>query len=90
MPTLLVRELPEDVYRRLKRLAESENRSLGQETVVLLRKAPAIDMSHRQRRETLLETLRDIEPVDTRGLPSPEEIIREDRDRRLRCSTQAP
>jgi len=81
MPTLQVRELPEDVYRRLQRLAESENRSLAQETVVLLRKALEIETSHKQRRERLLETLRHIDPVDTRDLPSPEEIIREDRDR---------
>jgi len=81
MPTLQVWELPEDVYRRLQRLAESENRSLAEETVVLLRKALEIETSHRQRRERLLETLMHTDPVDTRDLFSPEEIIRENRDR---------
>ena len=80
-PTLQVQELPEDVYRRQQRFAESENRSLAEETVVLLRKALEIETSHRQRRQRLLETLKDIDPVDTRDLPSPEEISRENRDR---------
>ena len=81
MPTLQVRELPEDVYRRLQRLAESENRSLAQETIVLLRKALEIDTTHQQRRKAVLDTLRHIDTIDTRDLPPPEEIIREDRDR---------
>ena len=68
MPTLQVRHLPEDVYRSLQRLAESENRSLAQEAVVLLRKALDLETSHRQRRGRLLETLGHIDPVDTRDL----------------------
>ena len=68
MSALEVRELPEDVYRGLQRLAEFENRSLAQEAVVLHRKALEIETSHQKRRERLLETLRHNDPVDTRDL----------------------
>lgn len=37
MPTLQVRDLPEDIYVQLHYLAEKEHRSLAQETIVLLK-----------------------------------------------------
>ena len=37
MPTLQVRNLPEDVYIQLNYLAEREHRNLAQEAIVLLK-----------------------------------------------------
>ena len=39
MPLLQVRDVPEDLYERLSRVAEQDNRSITQETIVLLREA---------------------------------------------------
>lgn len=80
MPTLQVRELPEDVYRRLQTLAESENRSLAQETIVLLRKALKMESTNRQRRKEIIDSLNLVDALNTKDFPSPEKLIREDRD----------
>lgn len=39
MPTLQIRNLPQDLYEQLKESAKSGNRSLTQEVIVLLKKA---------------------------------------------------
>ena len=81
MPTLQVRELPEDVYRKLRRLAEAENRSLAQETIVLLRKALGLETSHQRRRKALLELISATDrPADSDAILA-EELVRQDRDR---------
>ena len=81
MPTLQVRELPEDVYHKLQRLAEAENRSLAQETIVLLRKALGIEGSHVERRRAILAMLQTHHPPKIPASLSAEQLIREDRDR---------
>ncbi|MCG8481058.1 MAG: hypothetical protein MI724_18335 [Spirochaetales bacterium] len=79
MPTLQVRELPDDVYRGLHDLAERDHRSLAQETVVLLRGAIAGERTPRSRRRSILDALPEIDNAE--NLPSPEELVREDRER---------
>ena len=39
MPLLQVRDIPEDLYEKLAKVAQMENRSIAQETIVLLRSA---------------------------------------------------
>jgi plasmid stability protein len=39
MPTLQVRDLPEDIYVKLNMIAAEENRSIAQQTIVLLRES---------------------------------------------------
>jgi plasmid stability protein len=39
MPLLQVRDIPEDLYEKLSLVAKAENRSIAQETIVLLRSA---------------------------------------------------
>ena len=80
MPTLQVRDLPEDVYIKLRMLAKEENRSIAQQTVVLLKQSLGLHKNNKLRRQALLEKLAinkypDSVEIDVVGL------IREDRER---------
>lgn len=81
MATLQVRELPDDVYQRLRALAAAENRSVAQETVVLLRKALHSGGEAKQRRKALLNQLNDFDLPREFSVQTPEATIREDRQR---------
>lgn len=82
MATLHVRNVPDDLYERLRREARASRSSIGAETVSLLRRAlPG-------RRQLSLGELR-TRARETRrlhraapGSPSAVELIREDRERR--------
>jgi plasmid stability protein len=82
MPSLQVRVLPEHLYRRLREEAVSENRSITQETIVLLKEA--LDMETRKktaRRMLVQRILRTPPPVDPQKIPDPADLLREDRGR---------
>lgn len=83
MPTLQVRDLPEDVYRGIVRLAEADQRSISQEAIVLLRKGLGTAQEPGTRRRSVLDSLPDflVRDSDSKPVPAPEELIREDRDR---------
>lgn len=81
MPTLQVRELPEDVYFRLQKRAQQEHRSIAQETVVLLRRALDASELHRSRRSEALERIEKRQIPTVPEFPSSAEVIRDDRDR---------
>jgi len=81
MPTLQVRELPEDVYYRLQRKAQQEHRSIAQETIVLLRRALDASEIQRSRRTEALERIAQRQIPHVPDFPSSEEVVREDRDR---------
>ncbi len=51
MPLLQVRDVPIELYETLSRVAESENRSIAQETIVLLKKALNYQEERGARRE---------------------------------------
>ncbi len=57
MPTLQVRDLPEDVYLKLSLVAKQENRSLAQQTIVLLKESLSLDINNKIRRQALLTKL---------------------------------
>ena len=80
MPTLQVRDLPEDVYAQLSYLAQKEHRSLTQETIVLLREGIEAKMGNKERRRKTLEQMSALE-IDGKDLPDPVTLVREDRDR---------
>jgi len=80
MPTLQVRNLPEDVYVQLKYLAEKEHRSLSQETIVVLKKGLVSKLDNKDRRRRLLERTNVLE-VDGSKFPDPVILIREGRER---------
>jgi hypothetical protein len=80
MPTLQVRDLPDDVYVKLSAVANEENRSLAQQTIVLLKESLGLHNNNKLRRKSVLESIeeksyKDIQDID------PVELIREDRKR---------
>jgi antitoxin FitA len=80
MPTLQIRDLPEDVYQGVAAAARAEQRSLSQQAVVELRRALGLGVA--DRRIAVVEQLR----ASGRRLPaqaaSPESLQREDRNAR--------
>ncbi|MBN1525827.1 MAG: Arc family DNA-binding protein [Spirochaetales bacterium] len=81
MPTLQVRDLPQELYNKIAYIAEKEHRSLAQETIVLLKEGLEKRLDNKNRRAKIIKSFTGL-GIDTSGLPSPEEIIREDRDSR--------
>jgi plasmid stability protein len=79
MATLHVRDFPDDIYTKLRALAEAENRSLSQEAIVLLTRAVQLEGSNRERRRRIVAAVRQNRAL--LGAPEPEDLIREDRER---------
>ena len=79
MPSLQIRELPEDVYEALSYRAKQAGRSLAQQAVIELRKMT--QSGSRTRRQQVIDELLSRLRRDTTGWPSPEELIRRDRER---------
>lgn len=81
MPSLQIRDLPDDVYEALAYRAEAEHRSLAQQAIVELRRIP--ELTARERRLEILKELR--KRIETESPPTlsraPEDLIREDRER---------
>jgi plasmid stability protein len=80
MPTLQVRDLPEEIYNQLNYLAQKEHRSLSQETIVILKEGITAKLGNKERRRKLLEKGIPLE-IEGQGLPDPVELVREDRQR---------
>jgi len=81
MAKTLMSELPDDVYQQLRALAAAENRSVAQEAAILLRQALRSEVDPKARRRALLNQLGNVDLPQHSSLRSPEELIREDRDR---------
>jgi plasmid stability protein len=81
MATLYVRDVPEDLYERLRSVAESDRRSIGAATVDILRRELAQE-SQRSTRE-LLARARAVRGRSrpAKGSPTVAEDIRADRER---------
>lgn len=81
MPTLQIRNLPEDLHRELVEKAKREGRSLTQEAIVLLRRGLEQQEDARERRRRLFEEWSS-RPIEIKGeMIPPEVFIREDRNR---------
>ena len=81
MPALQIRNLDQGIYDSIVALAKEENRSIAQQTTVLLRSALKIDAKELQLKNAL-KTIKSIlikEP--SHNFPTSEQLIREDRDR---------
>ena len=81
MPSLQIRNLPDDLYQTLTLRAEQAHRSLAQQALIELRRATGRE--NYGQRERILETIsRDIAGLGTRTPHAPPEmLLREDRDR---------
>jgi len=80
MPTLQVRDLPEELYNQMVYLAEKEHRSLTQETIVLLKEGIEKRIGSIERRRTVLRRIENL-GIDGSSFSDPVDLIREDRDR---------
>ncbi len=81
MPLLQVRDIPEDLYDELSRVAKQDNRSIAQETIVLLRSALKLDTERLKRRKALLSEVRALNIDNANNFPDPVDLVREDRER---------
>lgn len=81
MPILQVRDVPDDLYETLVKEAKSDNRSIAQETIVLLRDALNIKQECIARREKILKNIQDVDIPDSANMPDPALLIRADRER---------
>jgi hypothetical protein len=81
MPSLQVRDIPKELYETIARVAQTENRSIAQQTIVLLKNALRLTDERIARRKSVLREIDslNIEGADT--FPDPAALIREDRDR---------
>ena len=78
MPSLQIRELPEDVYEALAERARREGRSLAQQAVAELRRMA--ELAAADRRRQTLEALEQSVDEARQPLPDPVALVREDRD----------
>ncbi|MCL2602628.1 MAG: hypothetical protein FWD91_07425 [Treponema sp.] len=81
MPLLQVRDFPTELYEKLSRVADAENRSVPQQTIVLLKNALVADTDPRKRRESVLREIDNFGMEGANTFPDPAQMTREDRDR---------
>ncbi len=81
MPSLQIRDLPDDVYEALAYRAQAQHRSLAQQAIVELRRIP--ELTARERRLEILKELKKRRETESPCTLSraPEDLIREDRER---------
>lgn len=81
MPLLQVRDLPEELYKRLSMVAKSEHRSIAQETIVLLQKALGLEQERISRRKAVVDRITKAGLGRGRQFTDAVGLIREERDR---------
>jgi hypothetical protein len=81
MPLLQVRDFPEDIYRKISIAAEKENRTIAQQTIVLLKKSLGLEESNKERRRQLIKKCNARIIPDEVKLLNVAKLIREDRER---------
>jgi len=82
MATLQVRDLPDQIYVKLKKEAQKKHRSLAQQAVITLAKGLETPYNPKERRSILIDSLNFDKQVNKKyKLSDPVKIIREDRER---------
>ena len=81
MPLLQVRDFPDDIYEEITFEARRQNRTIAQQTIVLIKKGLGEEISNKERRRLVIEktNLREI-PKNVKSIDYVK-FIREDRDR---------
>jgi hypothetical protein len=81
MPLLQVRNFPDDIYEEITFEARRQNRTIAQQTVILIKKGLGEEMSNRERRRRALErTFSRNVPQNVKSVDYVQ-FVREDRDR---------
>ena len=81
MPLLQVRDFPEDIYEEITFEAQRQNRTIAQQTIILIKKGLGEEMSNKERRRLAVER------TFSRSIPKNVKVVdyvqfvREDRDR---------
>lgn len=83
MATLYVENVPDDVYKALRKRARQNGGSISSEVIALLKQFVPTEAELRRRRKAFetLAKLRARPPLTAGPFPSAEEMIREDRER---------
>ena len=82
MPSLQVRILPEHIYQQIVQRADTERRSITQETIVLLEKALQIEKQNKERRKQLFNRiLQETNNKQNENILDPVQLVREDREK---------
>ncbi len=83
MATLYVENVPDDLYKALKKRAKANQKSVAAEVISLLKHFVPTEAELKRRREFAdrLAELRNKPPLTPGPFPSAEEMIREDRER---------
>ena len=80
MPTIQVRNIPNDMYMKIQYLAEQEQRSIAEQTIILLKESLNNSNGHKNRRRMILKKRGNL-PITGVQLPDPVTLLREDRER---------
>jgi plasmid stability protein len=83
MATLYVENVPDDVYKALRKQAKKNGTSMAAEVIALLKQWIPTEAELKRRREFYdkMAELRSKPPLTPGPFPSAEEMIREDRER---------
>ena len=80
MATLYVRDIPEDLYRQVQKIAREEERSLSSYVILLFHRAAEEDKLRRKRSRALASLQRRRQPLPA-GAPDADEVLRKIRQR---------
>ena len=82
MPTIHARNVPEELYARIRRLAEKEHRSISTQVITMLERAASDEEAGRTQAQILsgIARRRNQYAVPP-GTPSSLDLLREDRER---------
>ena len=80
MPTIQVRNIPNDMYMLIQYLAAQEQRSIAEQTIILLKESLNNSNANKNRRRMTLKKMEDLAIPDVL-LPDPVALLREDRER---------
>jgi plasmid stability protein len=83
MATLYVENVPDEIYKALRKRARANRKSIAAEVISLLEQNVPTEEELKRRRKAIagLSRLRAMQPAGPGPFPSAEEMIREDRER---------
>jgi len=83
MATLYVENVPEELYKALRKRARQSGKSIAAEVIALLKQHVPTAQELKRRRKAIdeLARIRALPPLSPGPFPSAEEMIREDRER---------
>jgi plasmid stability protein len=83
MATLYVENIPEELYKALRKRAKQNGKSIAAEVIALLKQHVPTAQELKRRRKAIeeLARIRALPPLSPGPFPSAEEMIREDRER---------